>query len=519
MHGTLTKPEEAPRSDAKAGLETTRGERRGWQVFLIAAVCAYGPLTVWANAGETPVLTTLLFAFLILFSLSIGVWFLLRWAGLEAQGSAYSIALFMLVVTNTGSLVEKFHPLDRLGLLVIGALLGVLGYRLREVGVFRFLMTWAALFLVAYPVAILVQQSLSTHEVSVDVGTDFPVTEMAAKPDVLVVVFDGYGGKEVLEEFYGYDNSPMLDRLTELGFYAPGQITANYARTQLSIPSVLQLGYVAEAGDISEADIDALGRVLNGDSRLARTLKSQGYRQVYIESGWLGSQCDRSVDTCVEARWPDETFFDVVYRTILRGLPGFELGRSFTAGALHASDWLSADLAPLLSDETPDFIFAHVLLPHPPLFVDGDCVPDWRNGESGFAIGRPGFSAEEVAQARADYVEQVACANRVMTRIAAQIAPDTVMIVMGDHGPDSQGQLFVQGTEWSESMRTERYGAFFAARVPGCEMEGVESLVNVGRRTMACLTGADLPDLPTRIYDLHKSPEGNKVYELEIPTW
>jgi hypothetical protein len=78
--------------------------------------------------------------------------------------------------------------------------------------------------------------------------------------------------------------------------------------------------------------------------------------------------------------------------------------------------------------------------------------------------------------------------------------------------------MFMQSEDWSEDQRNERFETFLAARVPGCDMSGIESLVNVGRRMLSCLSGDPFPDLPTRIFDIYKTAAGNSVVELEIPS-
>lgn len=518
----MTRSTKLPVVQTPADSRATGSNGKRWQIFLISSAALYSPLTTWANAGESPVLGTLLLAAAMLVGIGVLLWLALTRLGVDGLGAAYAVMLFQLAVTNAGSMVGKYHSLDRLALLVLPILAGVLAYRLRELGAFRLLMTWAAIFLIAYPAALIASQRLvgGGASANVEVGTEITVAGMTHKPDLLMVVFDGYGSTEVLDEFYGFDNSEVLDELRESGFHAPGSIKANYARTQLSIPSVLQMGYVTQGTTISNAAIEALGRVITGESRMVEALKNEGYRHIYVESGWLGSRCNATgIDVCIGAPWPDETFFDVSYRTILRGLPGFELGRSFTEGVLNSTDWLMNDLTAYLDDDTPDFIFAHLLLPHPPLFLHGDCAPDWRNGQPGFAIGRREFDDALDERARQGYLEQVVCANTIALEIARSLPTETAAIFIGDHGPDGQGQLFVPSAEWDGAQRRERFGTFFAARVPGCDMSETESLVNVGRRALSCLAGADLPDLPLHTYDLVRAPGGNAVAELDVPGW
>lgn len=492
-------------------------EGTGWLALIVVSASAYSPLMTWANAGESPKLPTLSLMVAGLIAIGLGLWRLLVVFHLDKVGSASASALFVFTASNTGELVGRYHALDRLGLVVLAVVIAVIGYRLRGVAPYRFVISWLALFVLAQPVVTLLSSSASAAALNVDTAVDLELSGMNTKPDILLVVFDAYASQETLRELYDFDNREVLDQLADRGFDAPGTTWANYGRTQLSVPSVLQLDYAAEATEITGNDVDALMAVLGGESRLSTALQAEGYRHVYVESGWLGSRCGPTVDVCVRSPWPDESFYDVVYRSVLRGFPGFEVGRSFAQGGLHVIDWLTNDLKSYLDDGQPDFIFAHALLPHPPLFLDGRCSPDWGGGIPGFEIGRPGLSEEETTRARMRYLDQVACVNSVLISIADQLNGDDVMIAMGDHGPDSQGQLFVQGTDWNDDQKRERLGAFLATKVPGCDMSDIESLVNVGRRMMSCLSGDPFPDLDTHIFDMHKSSTGNFVYQLEKP--
>ena len=490
---------------------------KAWQVFLIASASAFGPLMVLADANERPTLLTFSFTVAAIAATGVVAWLLMRRLGLDGLGSAYAIAAFILIVMNFGGWVRT-GDVDRLPLLLAAITLGALAYRLRRVTLVRGLMTWAALFLVAYPLAIIGGKALTSEPLNVETSASLELSAMSSKPDILLVVMDAYGGRNVLSEFYGYDNGPFLEELEGLGFEAPGEVLANYGRTQLSVPTVLQLDYVSGENEVTDDDIQSLLGVLAGRSRLSSALKAQGYRTVQVESGWLGSRCGPDVDVCIPAPWPDETFYDAAYRSIAVGLPGLELGRPFTNGALNAADWLMNDTAPFLADDRPDYIFAHVLLPHPPLFLNSECEPDWRGGADGFSIGRTGFDAEQTEQVRSLYIEQVECANSLIIDIARRLGSDDAALIMGDHGPDSQAQLFIQSADWTTDQRAERFDAFLATKVPGCDMSHIESLVNVGRRMISCLSGDPYPDLPTHIFDIHKSAEENRVVELEIPS-
>jgi hypothetical protein len=44
----------------------------------------------------------------------------------------------------------------------------------------------------------------------------------------------------------------------------------------------------------------------------------------------------------------------------------------------------------------------------------------------------------------------VECAIHVVTQFIEQIDPDSMVILAGDHGPESFGQLRVEGSEWTD---------------------------------------------------------------------
>lgn len=489
---------------------------RGWMVFLILASSAFSPLRTWANAAEPVNPLTIAFAFAVIAGIGLIIWMVLIRLGLEPLGASYATAVLLLALTNTGALVERYaqgHVLLTLGSILSAALV----YRLRQLPPLRLLISWGAFVAIGLPLASLIPWSSTGTSGDIDVNADLTIPAMVATPDIVVIVLDAYAGAGVLGDLYDYDNAPFLDRLEALGFETDEPTLANYARTAFSISSFLQLDYMGGETSITTSDLDPLWGVLGGENNLVSALEEHGYRHVYVESGWQGTTCAASVDVCVGARWPDETFHDVAFRSVLRGLPGYELGRPFTEGAIHALDWMERELPRYLGDDRPDVVFVHVLAPHPPLFLDGTCRPNWREGKPGYAIGGTDESDAELADTPALYIGQLECVNSVLLEVAASLPPDDVAVMFGDHGPDSLGQLFTPGEQWSDAQRRERFSVFYAARVPGCDMSSIESVVNLGRRMMSCLGNTELSDLDTRVYDMHRGAGGSRITELEPP--
>jgi hypothetical protein len=492
------------------------GDGRGWIVFLILAASAYSPLRTWANASESPSLLTVAFAFAVIAVIGLIIWVGLQQLRLDPIGAGYATTALVLLLTNAGLLIGRYAN-GHLILMIGSVVAAVLAYRLRRLTLIRHLMAWAAIAAIALPLATFVQWPGTRTETHVNASSDLAVTGLTSTQDVLLIVVDAYTDAKVLQDLYEHDNSPFLDQLETLGFQVDQPVLANYPRTTLSVASVLQLDYLGGETALTTDDVDAIWGILGGQNNLVNAFKAHGYRHVFVESGWLGTRCGPDVNICVTARWPDETFHDVANRSILGGLPGYELGRPFTEGALRSLDWLENDLDQYLQDEVPDLIYVHVLAPHPPLFLDAGCEPDWRGGVAGYAIGSPQMDVHELAQVRARYIDQLECVNGTLLQVARALPEDDVAIMFGDHGPDSLGQLFQSGHAWNEEQRRERFSVFFAARVPGCDMESIGSLVNLGRRLLSCMSASEMPDLETRILDMNRDFEPRRITELEAP--
>jgi len=99
--------------------------------------------------------------------------------------------------------------------------------------------------MVAFPVMSLVQRELAVNAATVDAGTTLqadPGFQTAAdagiRPNIVHIVLDAYSRQDVLAELYGYDNTPFLDRLRELGFAVADRATSPYNQTLLVMDSV-----------------------------------------------------------------------------------------------------------------------------------------------------------------------------------------------------------------------------------------------------------------------------------------
>jgi hypothetical protein len=107
------------------------------------------------------------------------------------------------------------------------------------------------------------------------------------KPDIYYIVLDGYGRSDILQKYYHYDNSDFLEHLTGLGFIIPSEIHSNYAKTNVSVPSTLNLNYIHDIVEgVENTPFWWLMNPLVRESRVQLFLEDMGYTSISIASNW-----------------------------------------------------------------------------------------------------------------------------------------------------------------------------------------------------------------------------------------
>ena len=473
-----------------------------WQVFLIAAASSYAPFQVYVNNKEAPSLVTAVALSTLITLVGVALRWLLVRTDLDPLGSSYAIALFIVLVMNSGALVGAI-PGGRWAAIGLCVCAPILVYRLRNLQVLTWLVAFGAFALAITPLVEKVA-GIQGGELGLTVQSIDGLPVATATPDVVVLVADGYPAKDVLEGLYAIDNDDFYDRLDSYGFQLSHDAVANYPFTVLSVPNTLSLDYVAGEQSLSWSDFGVLFDMLSGSNSVSGWLRRSGYQQTYVESGWLGTSCTSDVDHCVTAPWPDESLYDNAARSLLRGAAGLEEGRSFSRGTLHSIKWLDSTMESLLANHTPDYLYVHLLAPHAPLFLDADCELNATAQTAGFTLGVASSDENEELR-KAAFEQQLLCVNAALLRASAKVAQyDGVMLLFGDHGTDLGGQLYVDGRDWDVRQRWERFRPLVAGYGSTCDFGDIGSLVNLGRRLVSCLSRSEFPDLPDRSYTATK---------------
>jgi hypothetical protein len=319
-----------------------------------------------------------------------------------------------------------------------------------------------------------------------------------SRPNIYVILADAHARHDILLDWYGYDDTPVLDALESLGFDVAPASRSNYLLTRFSLASMFTSSYLTEIHDgRSYASADAFASNTISNNPAFPLLGRAGYEVVVVSSGYehLGL---RGADRFIDTGQLNELEDSLLASTAL-GRLAFALKPDLALQAIRDRTIAQLELLPRLADDPdarPRFVFMHLPVPHWPYAFDADCGPARPSAETDESNLRLG-SSEQVRLVR----DQTICADRLVgAAVAALVArdPGAVVILMSDHGP----QEYFDPVSPSDDELNERSANLFAARTPGHPGLYPDdiTLVNVLPILFNAYLGTDLPLQPNRTW-------------------
>lgn len=329
--------------------------------------------------------------------------------------------------------------------------------------------------------------------------------------DIYLIVLDRYGSDWSIEHRFGIPGDALPDWLATQGFQVYPGARANYRATDFSLASMLSMRMLDEYSAVPgrESGDRTYARSRLERPEVAAFLKDNGYAYYQLGSWYGPTQTNELVD--VTLTWNEDTEFEAVLResTMLPLIDRF-LGRTEGEGDEYRDDARSAvhfqfrQLQRLPSVPGRKFVFAHILLPHPPYIFDAD---------GGMVV----TATAETVPERELYQQQLAYTDgQVRATVEALLAgpadQDPIIVIMGDEGPFLCRN--VDCVNDSDRRLGIRFGALAAYYLPD-QPQGLfpddHSHVNTFRRILSAYFGADLPALPDRSYDW---PDNDHIYDF-----
>jgi hypothetical protein len=295
-------------------------------------------------------------------------------------------------------------------------------------------------------------------------------SDLKDMPDIYVIVLDAYMRSDALEQDLGYDNSPFINQLAQVGFYVAGCGHPNYTFSYASISALLNMKYVPNAyeKDVwSEFSNNGFWTILENDE-VRSQLKSVGYKTVAFQEEYPLFEFADS-DVLIGMNHPSISSeylypFEVMYEKstaliILNALdPNGKMARYFKRNST-SPDALSVDLSGLSGENQdlvkahvistlfildhltdvpaiagPKFTYAHIFIPHYPYVFgpSGEIMTD-----PGYYGGDRGDAVDEEYE-KQGYINQVQYINKridpILQTIISKSKNPPIIVLMGDHG-------------------------------------------------------------------------------------
>jgi hypothetical protein len=280
-------------------------------------------------------------------------------------------------------------------------------------------------------------------------------------PDIYYIILDGYGRADVLADLYGIDNQAFLEALAERGFYVAGEARSNYSQTLQSLASSLNMRYLDDlAAKLGPESVNrAPLQELVQDSEVRRYLETLGYQTVAFETGHQPTEL-RDAAFYFAPHYEELNLTPSTIGTLpINEFEGLLAGTTLLRPALDELSRREGLAVQMLSFpfqkhrqrviftlqslvnaarlNGPQFVFAHVVCPHPPFVFSAP-------GEEFVPIGT--FTMQDGGCCtREEYLRgyrgQIQAVNALMGEaidaILAESEAPPIIIVQADHGPSA----------------------------------------------------------------------------------
>lgn len=420
----------------------------------------------------------------------------------------------------------KFFGLVSLGIDdILVAVWGILGLALlvflwrtkRDFSALTRFLNFVAIFLFAVPavtsafykIANIKPQALQQIDSSIGQEIPLKVDEGAVKPDIYYIILDRYAGNSTLKNLYDFDNREFLNFLRDKGFYVVDKSTMNYPRTLPSLASSLNMEYINFLTEVAGENTSdqTFAYPLVDKHKVGELLKSQGYRYLHLGSWFEPTKVSTLADQNFimgdlylgldgfSSEFLETTLFAPLIRWMTARDKAFDFVTQHRERIIYQLD----RLAEIPSLDSPKFIFAHILAPHPPFVFGPNCeVP----ADGGITAKDPSFKG---------YLDQLKCTNQKVEKLIETILASSenppVIVIQADEGPYNRKYPMPKGRfnfkDASDDTLNERFPILNALYLPGVDTSDLYPTmtpVNTFRIIFNKYFGAKLDFLPDKNY-------------------
>lgn len=351
-----------------------------------------------------------------------------------------------------------------------------------------------------------------------------PNQNISSKPDIYYIVFDRLTSPEILKQNFNFDSSELVNFLTQQGFVTRQNAYSNYPFTMSSVSSTMAMRYFPELkdrfGNDGKWQSAAPYRYILNNPPIAKALDNFGYQYVQVSSWWdftrIGISADANPTQSFRLSVFGKHFYlsdlqrDIIYKSVLspwlkKGavfgnfpLIKYDLDRN-PAENFESQMQALKNLSAKNQKTTPQFVFAHILVPHPPYVFDS-------NGNY------PPYDVESNDNGVDETVKYTNELNYLTLRIKdlithiRQNSPNAAIIIQSDEGPypkEFRGPMsqdhYYDPLKLGKQQIKQKFGIFASYYMPETssnEVAKINSSVNVFRFVLNRYFGYNLELLP-----------------------
>jgi hypothetical protein len=274
----------------------------------------------------------------------------------------------------------------------------------------------------------------------------FQANESIQKPDVYLLLLDAYSGQITLKNDFSYDNSKFYEQLEARGFFVQQESFSNYPNTELSMPSIMNMGYFDFISKIQgeESRDDRLIKKLWNENKVMQIFHANEY-EIYSFHGRLGSSSDMVTENF--CKYDLDLNPELVNSLANQYVPLSIIRTTFLENTHYETIICVLDTMINFEKKTdqPIYIHMHIRFPHQPLVFDSE----------GNKIDEPISTSRFDSELKDAYLQQLIFANKKTIEIIDSIKqknPDAVIILMSDHG----GRF---GVNWDDPSELDYFRA------------------------------------------------------------
>lgn len=458
--------------------------------LVIVVGCAFmRALEVWAvNAWDIGLPLRLLGVGAVLSVLGLALYWIGLKAGLETLPAAIAAGGVVLVLMLWSTLAV--HPVLWLGIAIAVPwfLLSDLSPRAN-----RLVVTLTLGLVLVYPIVNLVTEHVTNTEkyAILEPAPRVEATPTGAAEDLILIVPDSYPAPVIAEEWFGHDMEPLRTVFEEEGFVWAEAGLSRHTFTLLMLSSMYELQPVVDDSPTPPwGNLTSLFEIAGGDSYLRHALAGAGFNYIHVESGFDGTKCGRLVDECHRAGLLDESTWNLLVPSVFYGYLAERHGSYSVDGTLRATDDALDILERVQGNGEHDFVFVHLLLPHPPVVVDESCKVITPEGDPVVTGPDSPFTA--------GFERQLGCVDLQLERLAKSVEDTSAVLITADHGSGLGGQVSEAPEEWSDADIAERFSILLTYRMPGSCPGPVEATnLDAMRALVACVVEMEMPPRST----------------------